>query len=44
MIDKTALLAWLREHAKTKVPMVGAIYAGLIARIERGDFDHKEGD
>jgi len=42
MIDKRALLAWLRTQSLTKAPLVGAIYAGLVARLERGDFDQKE--
>lgn len=42
-IDKDALLAWLRDRSHSRQPMVGAIYAGLVARVERGDFD-TEGD
>ena len=42
MIDKERLVAWLRERAMGKGPLVWAIYYGLADRIERGDFD-KEG-
>jgi len=37
-IDAATLLAWLRDRSAIKSPVVGAIYAGLVARIERGDF------
>lgn len=34
------LLSWLRERlAAVKSPVIKAVYAGLIARVERGDFD-----
>ena len=42
-IDKDKLIAWIEAHAgMRRVPLVGAIYAGLADRIRRGDFDMKE--
>lgn len=41
-LDTATLLAWLRDRANAKNPIVGAIYAGLVTRIERGEF--AEGD
>lgn len=38
-IDKERLLAWLREQAKRRNVIVGAIYEGLAQRVARGDFD-----
>lgn|GEM_PF-2125729 len=44
MIDTAALLAWLTARARdTRSPLVGAVYAGLVERIRRGDFDAEEG-
>ncbi|WP_220094303.1 hypothetical protein [Cryobacterium soli] len=43
MINKKALLAHLRARADHPKPIIGATYAGLATRIERGDFDEKEG-
>jgi hypothetical protein len=42
VIDKDALVAWLRDRSTSEQPLVGAVYAGLVARIERGDFDRQE--
>lgn len=42
MIDKARLLAWLKERTTAKSPVVGAVYAGLITRIQRGDFDERK--
>lgn len=40
MIVSGALLEWLRARLDAvKSPVIKAVYAGLIARIERGDFD-----
>lgn len=39
MIDEGKLIAWLREReAATRSTVLASIYAGLRARIERGDF------
>lgn len=46
MIDKSALLAWLKDRADERTSIQGlvitAVYLGLITRVERGDFDEKE--
>ena len=42
MINAATLIAWLRDRSNAKSPVVGAIYAGLAARIERGDFNQEE--
>lgn len=44
MIDKTRLLAWLKDRSHARSFLVGAIYQGLVDSIQRGDFDAKEGD
>lgn len=44
MIDKAALLAWLRERAEVRDPLVGAVYQGLAERIVRGEFDQEGGE
>lgn len=41
MIDKERLLAWLRFRSNGTL-VTGSVYQGLIARIERGDFDMRE--
>jgi len=39
-IDKKKLLTWLDARAEPdRVPLVGAIYAGLAERLRRGEFD-----
>lgn len=38
-LDKAHLLAWLNSRTDARSPVVGAVYAGLITRIERGEFD-----
>lgn len=42
MIDQARLLAWLKERTTAKSPVVSAVYAGLITRIQRGDFDERK--
>ena len=43
MIDQSKLLAWLRERfVGSEVGQ--AIYLGLAARIERGEFDEERGE
>lgn len=44
MIDKDALLVWLRERTGARSPLVASVYQGLAERIERGDFDSKGDD
>lgn len=44
MIDKERLLVWLRARAQSASPLVGGIYAGLIERVSRGEFDAEEDD
>lgn len=42
-LSTPALLAFLQQRADaTRSPLVQAVYAGLIDRIKRGDFDIKE--
>jgi hypothetical protein len=41
VIDKERLLAWLRYRSSGSL-VTGSVYQGLIARIERGDFDTRE--
>jgi hypothetical protein len=38
-LDRPALLAHLRARAEHPKPIIAATYAGLVTRIERGDFD-----
>lgn len=42
MLDKQALLDYLRSHETHPKLAIYAIYAGLAERIERGDFDIRE--
>lgn len=42
MIDVERLKAWLAERSQHHTPIVGAVYAGLLSRIERGQFDEEE--
>lgn len=43
MLDKQALLAWLRDRSYThESAVVGSVYEGLAVRVERGDFDVRE--
>lgn len=42
VLDRAALLAWLRSHAEHPDVLVYAVLTGLAGRIERGDFDEKE--
>lgn len=45
MIDKARLLVWLEARTgMDRKPLVAAIYAGLVERINRGDFDREEDD
>jgi hypothetical protein len=38
-VDRYLLLAFLHVHEKSSRPAVGAVYSGMAARVERGDFD-----
>jgi hypothetical protein len=42
VIDKAALVAFLRARADHSSVLVHAALMGLVARVERGDFDIKE--
>lgn len=42
VVDQERLLAWLKERTTATSPVVGAVYAGLITRIQRGDFDERK--
>lgn len=45
MIDRERLISWLHDRANARSALVGAVYAGLADRIERGDFDNnREGN
>ena len=41
-LDRSKLLAWLLSKRGHRSPLTGAIYDGMRARIERGDFDTTE--
>lgn len=42
-IDKGKLLTWLGDRSNRTAAVVGAVYAGLVTRIERGEFDEESG-
>lgn len=46
MLDKTKLLAWLKDRVNERTSIQGlvitAVYLGLAERIRRGDFDGDE--
>lgn len=44
MIDKKRLIEWLSARSGARSPLVAAVYAGLVERIERGEFDVQEDD
>lgn len=44
MIDRDALLAHLRSRADHPDAVLYAVFTGLAARIERGDFDTDQKD
>lgn len=44
MIDRERLVVWLRERAASQGLVLGAVYAGLVTRVERGDFDSESND
>lgn len=40
-IDSARLIAYLRERAEHRNPLIHAVLMGTVARIERGDFDEE---
>jgi len=42
LLDRPKLLAWLLSKKGHRNPLTGAIYDGMRARIERGDFDTEQ--
>ena len=41
-LDRRKLMTWLLGKKGHRNPLTGAIYDGLRARIDRGDFDTEE--